>query len=375
MVRRYTPLETLAGVFLVIALVAIIAVLVLFGIRLFNLSRPASSHLLVVPDDYATIQEAINAATSGDIVRVRAGTYVENLTLSKPISLVAESFDQVNPVNNTTIIDGGSTGPAILIPAGLTQMPAVQGFVIQNGTDGIRAQSEFIAEGNYFHSSGVLVNYQLGAGGINRNNVYFSSSDDAIHMDDIKLPLLIDGNRILYAGDDGIEINLQNVTAPAAVVNVAIHNNMIIGSAEDGIQLVDFANDPQDTNRRFEISSNLIANNKKAGIGLMPSANTVEHYSGADTVEAIRAYNNTFYGNDYGISGGDNFVVFNSIIVNSATRGIWKLQGPAGAKSVVAYSLFFNNAVDAEQSTVGTGNLLGQDPLFQAPPNPGPDGS
>lgn len=375
MVRRYTPLETLAGVFLVIALIAIVAVLVLFGIRLINSSRPVSSHLLVVPDNYATIQEAIDAAAPGDIVRVRAGTYVGSLTLSKPISLVAESFDQINPVNNATIIDGGGTGPAILIPAGLTQMPAVQGFIIQNGTDGIRAQSEFIAENNYFRASSILVNYQLGAGGVNRNNVYFASTDDAVHVDDTKLPLVIDSNRILYSGDDGIEINLQNATAPAALVDVAIRNNMIIGSGEDGIQFVDFASDPQDTNRRFTISGNLFANNKKAGIGLMPNANTVEDYSGAETVEAIHTFNNTFYGNDYGVSGGDNLVLFNSIFVNSTTRAVWKVQGPAGAKSVVAYSLFFNNRVDAEQSTVGTADILGQDPLFQAPPNPGPDGT
>ncbi len=318
MVRRYTPLETLAGVFLVIALIAIVGVLVLFGIRLLNLSRPATSHLLIVPDNYATIQEAINAAEPGDIVRVRAGTYIESLTLTKPISLVAESFDQINPVNNTTVIDGGGTGPAILIPG---------------------------------------------------------STDDAIHIDDIQLPLVIESNRILYPSDDGVEVNLQNTSAPSAPVAVAIRNNMIIGSGEDGIQFVDFADEPQDTNRRFEIRGNLIANNKKAGIGLMPNANTLEDYSGADTVEAIHAFNNTFYGNDYGISGGDNFVVFNSIIANSITRGVWKVQGPTGAKSVVAYSLFFNNTVDAEQSIVGTGNILGQDPLFQAAPNPGPDGT
>lgn len=374
MIRRYTPLETLAGVFLIIALIAIIGVLVLFGIRLLGVNRPPS-HLLIVPDNFATIQEAVNAAAPGDIIRVKAGTYVENLTLSKPVSLVAESFDQVNPVNNTTIIDGGGTGPAILIPAGLTQMPAIQGFVIQNGTDGIRAQSEFIAESNYFRASAILVNYQLGAGGINRNNVYFGSTDDAIHMDDTKLPLVIESNRILYPGDDGIEINLQNATAPSALLDIAIRNNMIIGSGEDGIQFVDFSDNPQDTNRRFEIRGNLIANSKKAGIGLMPNANTAEDYSGADTVEAIRAFNNTFYGNNHAISGGDNLVVFNSIIVNSITRGLWKVQGPAGAKSVVAYSLFYNNPADAEQSTVGTGNILGQDPLFQALPNPGPDGT
>jgi hypothetical protein len=288
--------------------------------------------------------------------------------------LTAEVFDQINPVNNQTIIDGGGKGPAILIPAGLTQMPTIQGFAIQNATDGIRAQSEFIAEYNYLHSSAILVNYQMGAGGTNRNNVYSSSSDDAIHVDDLKMPLVIDSNRIMYAGDDGIEINLQNLTAPAAAVTGTIRNNMIIGSAEDGIQFIDFANDPQDTNRRFEIVGNLIANSKKAGIGLMPNSNTVEDYSGADTVEAIRAYNNTFYGNDYGISGGDNLVAFNSIVVNSTTRGVWKVQGPAEANSVVAYSLFFNNKVDADQSTVGVGVTTGQDPLFQAAPNPGPDG-
>lgn len=374
MIRRNSALENLAGLFLLIALVAIIAAIIVFGIRLFGLNRPPS-HLIVVPDNFPTIQEAVNAAVPGDIVRVRAGIYVENLTLDKPISLTAEGFDQINPVNNLTIIDGGGKGPAILIPAGLTQMPTIQGFAIQNASDGIRAQSQFVAEYNYIHSSANLVNYQRGAGGINRNNVYFSSGDDAIHIDDLNMPLLVENNRILYAGDDGIEINLQSLTAPPAAVNVTIRNNMIIGSAEDGIQFVDFANDPQDTNRRFELMGNLLANNKKAGIGLMPNANTVEDYSGADAAEAIRAYNNTFYGNDYGISGGANLVIFNSIIVNSATRGVWKVQGPAGANAVVADSLFFNNKVDAEQSALGVGILTGQDPLFQAAPNPGPDGT
>ncbi len=292
MIRRNTPLETLAGVFLIIALVAIIGALVMFVVRAIGLNRP-SSHLLNVPGDYATIQTAINAAVPGDIIRVKAGTYVENLTLDKPVSLIAESFDQINPLNNTTMIDGGTGGATILIPAGLTQMPVIHGFVIQNGTDGINAQSEFIAEYNYFHASADSVNYQMGAGGINRDNVYFNPGDDAIHVDNLNRPLLIESNRILYPKDDGIEMNLQNLTAPPAVIDVGIWNNMIIGSGEDGIQFVDFPDNPQDTNRRFTIMGNLIANNKKAGIGLMPNANSTEDYSGADTAEAIRAFNNT----------------------------------------------------------------------------------
>src|SRR5512133_3107189 len=117
MIRRNTALESLAGIFLLVALVAIIGALVLFGIRLLGLNR-TPSHLITVPNDFPSVQAAIDAAVPGDIIRVRAGTYVENLTLNKPVSLIAESFDQINPVNNTTIIDGGGKGPAILIPAG-----------------------------------------------------------------------------------------------------------------------------------------------------------------------------------------------------------------------------------------------------------------
>jgi hypothetical protein len=122
------------------------------------------------------------------------------------------------------------------------------------------------------------------------------------------------------------------------------------------------------------ITDNLIANCRFAGIGLMGNTISVEDYSGANVIEAIWAYNNTIYGNDYGISGGDNLVAINNIIANSLTRGAWQVQGPAGASSSVAYTLFYNNGVDSDQSTLGAGNKFGQNPLFAYAPTAGPDG-
>jgi hypothetical protein len=56
----------------------------------FNI-QPAEAGTIVVPDDYLTIQEAINAAVPGDTVNVRAGTYGEYVVVNKSISLIGES--------------------------------------------------------------------------------------------------------------------------------------------------------------------------------------------------------------------------------------------------------------------------------------------
>ena len=351
----------------------ILIVGIVAGAVVLNRQRSASN-VLRVPEDYATIQAAISAAEAGDVIQVQAGTYAENLILDRPIVLTAASFDPVNPANNTAIIEGGG-GVAITIPSDLTQMPTIRGFVIRGNNIGIQSSSPFIVEFNYFLASSDQVNYQWGSGGANRNNLYFKAGDDAIQLDNTDRPLLIENNRILYATDDGIEVNLQDKPSPPALVDVNIWNNMIIGSREDGIQLIDFPGEPQNTNRRFVILGNLIANSQKAGIGLMANTNTVEDLSGADVVEPVHVFNNTLYGNNHGISGGDNLVAFNNIITNSTGRGVWRVEGPPGSNSIVAYTLFFNNTQDSDQSSLGPGIITGQDPLFTAAPNPGADGA
>ena len=59
----------------------------------------ADSGAIVVPDDYVTIQSAVDAAMDGDHIYVRNGFYHENLLVNKSISLIGEDWER-------TVIDG-----------------------------------------------------------------------------------------------------------------------------------------------------------------------------------------------------------------------------------------------------------------------------
>ena len=75
-----------------------------------------------VPDHFPTIQEAINAASDGNTIVVRNGTYHENVVVNKSISLLGE--DRKN-----TVIDGGGAGTVIQVDS---DNVTISGFEIRN---------------------------------------------------------------------------------------------------------------------------------------------------------------------------------------------------------------------------------------------------
>ena len=82
---------------------------------------------IIVPDDYAYIQEAINAAGDGDTIQVSAGTYRESLYINKTLTLTGENKEN-------TILDG--KGGYSVIEVNSTAV-VISGFTIINGSNGI----------------------------------------------------------------------------------------------------------------------------------------------------------------------------------------------------------------------------------------------
>jgi parallel beta-helix repeat protein len=81
-------------------------------------SGKSSASDIVVPNDYPTIQAAVDAANDGDTIYVKAGTYRENVVVNKMISLIGED-------PNTTVIDG--------VPAGGTLVSVTRNNVTISG--------------------------------------------------------------------------------------------------------------------------------------------------------------------------------------------------------------------------------------------------
>jgi hypothetical protein len=104
---------------------------------------------LTVPDDFKTIQGAIDNAKSGDVVVVRPGTYFELIVMKDGVKLVSDSAnggDKLVAVEGArlklpgralrTIIDGSKAKPSrrgmIDFNAGVGRNTVVDGFTVQN---------------------------------------------------------------------------------------------------------------------------------------------------------------------------------------------------------------------------------------------------
>ena len=279
-----------------------------------------------VPQEYSTIQSAINDAANGDTVLVDTGTYIENISFQGKNIVVCSKYAITGDNNfiTKTIIDGSN--PATSENASVVQFlnhendsAVIQGFTIQHGSGTRRLWEPW---GTYTEGGGIVAEYSTPQ---IKNNIIMNNSADggggggisALHSFPLIKNNLIISNKSRYAGG-------------------------IVFNASGGM-----------------IKNNLIWNNKSedwSGGGII-----IWDKSSNDSIQIIENNTivcNTTTGNEGGIKlhGTAHAIVKNNII-----RGN-KQKGETQVNSNNTYSTVVYNCIQDNPFTGG--NNTDDDPLF-----------
>jgi len=346
--------------------------------------------------DYATIQDAVNAneTLDGHMIRVDAGTYYEQVVISKSISLIGQD-------KSNTIVDAGGNESAILVTAnnvtvsGFTMQNATAGFgaielynsqgdnitdnimkdtyygiYIYSSSDSIIMHNEalnnsysgaylYLSHGNTISDCNVSNNVNFGIflynsntnlifnnlisdqkTGISltasdRNTVHDNSVSKAqfgIQVSNTDSDLLHDNN--VSACNQGIDISNSN--------NIRIMNNMASSNSINGINLASSDNNT--------LSNNTAQNNKQAGISLsLSSNNTLSHNNVTVNNQGIQLANsnnctvneNNVAQNNYSISLSES--TQNTFWYNDFQQNQYALQFENSTNNTLVDNNFVNN--------------------------------
>ncbi len=352
-----------------------------------------------VPQDYATIQGAIDAAVTGDTVLVAEGIYSVNLLLTKKIVLGSLFvIDGDTSHISGTILDGGTpanpdSGSVVLIGEGTDTTTVISGFTIRNGkgTTGSWGGMPYIVGGGVaIIAGGATISHNVitnntclsslthcGAAGIDvePNQSYTVGPKECIITNNI-----ISGNTSTSTlSNGGVDGGGLAMTGRGRIVNNIIQNNSAIGTSYGGgggILIYGW-----NLQQGIEITGNLIKGNiATRGAGIATWANLI---SGTYYGPNVTLTNNIIVGNTnasalYLLSGTyaliNNTIASNSgpyaiALFNSRGAMTFRMMNTIVWNPSVTTGEFYNGGLAAgafncvRNGFVGLGNIS-SDPLF-----------
>ncbi|HKV63056.1 MAG TPA: NosD domain-containing protein [Candidatus Acidoferrum sp.] len=218
--------------------------LLLLPAGLFGAATPQ----LVVDDDkvqcpdaaFTKIQDAVNAATPGAVIRVCKGTYAEQVAIHKSLTIAADSGAVLMPgtmqQNATSLFDGTPLAAAILVSD--TTDVTIDGLTVDGSNNGVVQCSPRLFGIAFQNASGqisraAIRNFKLGTslGGCQSGSgVFVQSGGGGISNVEIEKSTIHDFQK-------------NGITADEVGTQVSVHGNVVTGigptsgAAQNGIQI------------------------------------------------------------------------------------------------------------------------------------------
>jgi len=215
------------------------------GWRIRIIESEAPAEILLVPSEYSTIQDAINASDNGDTVLVAPGTYIENINYSGKNIVIGSYFLTYgfDYFIEQTVIDSDNSGSVVTFENGEDSSAVLIGFRIMSSF----ANSPLKCIG----SSPTLSHLSV------RNNMFYSGSEAGIHLfnSNSKLDnLYIADNVKNSTGYGGAGIWIENSS-------ISISNSLIVNNSTEHMGFPTGAGGIEVTNSHLFFDGNTMYNN------------------------------------------------------------------------------------------------------------------
>jgi parallel beta-helix repeat protein len=285
---------------LVLLLILALVISAVVGILFVKVPLPKT---ITVPDDYPTIQAAIDNASTGDTVFVKKGEYYlpPTLSINESLSLIGEEAQHTiingrNPPRGSNLVTLQIGAPDVTI-SGFTIVNCLNAILVQNwAMQSVPSRCKIV--GNIITNNTMGIEVGRGDNFLIQNNV-ITHNDDGILIStvDSNAAGVISGNQITENAL-GINLNSKDVTV----------NGNTVAKNQIGINL--------QLTGPYGIFSNNITDNTNTGI---------QFYAG---VSKTTAFNNEIFRNGIGVElenfqlvgdaiiGSGNFVYHNNIVGN-----------------------------------------------------------
>ncbi len=276
-----------------------------------------------VPDDYVTIQKAVNSSNEGDMIIVRDGTYYENINVNKRLTIRSENgsaFTTViaaNPKNYVFYVTADYVNIIGLTVTGATghELPNyAAGIFLELGTDYSNISDNNVS----FNGDGIWL--WNSSNNIIANNTANSNGNIGIYVVSISDNNTIINNIVKLNHVSGIELWGSN-------------NNMIVNNTASGNDRGVYLWDSSENT----LSGNNADSNKNYGIYLLTSQNNM-------------LQNNAISNSNYGIyldKSINNRLQNNSLSINN--YGIYLFS----SESIIDQNNFIDNKENINDGTSG----------------------